>query len=188
MIGVLAAVIVGVPFGLTAAGLACRPRPADAILVLGAKVKGAEPGPAMERRLRRAVKLYREGYAPRIVVSGGRRDRETGAAEADIMAHYLDRVGIHPDAVIRETASSDTVENLLFSSRMMKAAGLHSAVLVTSPYHLPRALWLARKVGLEAWGCASGFGNPLYIWLYAWREIPAFWRSYLKWRWLREDI
>ncbi|MDI3256422.1 MAG: YdcF family protein [Kyrpidia sp.] len=186
MWGIVAAVavMVGIPAGLTVHGALCRPRPADAIVILGAKTRGTEPGAALKARLDAGLHLYRLGYAPRIIASGGQR-RPGAPSEADVMAAYLVKRGVSPGVVILEDASSDTVENLLFSSRLMKVRGWRRAVVVTSAYHLPRALWLARLAGLDATGYAPPTAHFFRTWAYALREIPAFWRSYRKWRWLQ---
>ncbi|MBX6395895.1 MAG: YdcF family protein [Alicyclobacillaceae bacterium] len=186
IVAVLATAI-GIPLGLTVSGLCCRPRPADVILVLGAKTRGFEPGPALKARLDTAVKVYRAGYAPWVMVSGG-QGRPGDPKEAEVMAVYLASRGIPPEALVIESASSDTVENIVFSKRLMMSRGWRRAVVVTSAYHLPRALWLARLEGLWVSGRASPPGSPVYTWLSAWREVPAFWRSYQKWKRLRGPV
>ncbi|ADG05245.1 YdcF family protein [Kyrpidia tusciae] len=179
-----AAVFIGFPLGLNMRGVLYPPRPADVLLILGAKIMGREPGAALRARLEAGLDLYRRGYAPRILVSGGQR-RPGAPSEADVMADYLRVRGVPPRALIVEDLSSDTVENLLFSSRLMKIHGWRRAVVVTSAYHLPRALWLARLAGLDASGYAPASADVLGTWMYALREIPAFWRSYQKWKWLQ---
>ena len=127
---------------------------ADVILVLGAQVKeDGTPSVALERRMGVALEAYREKERP-IICCGGRGTNEP-AAEGDVMRAWLTAQGCREADVLAETASVNTRENLINAKSMMEAEGCSRALIVTSDYHVPRALALARQVGIEASGRGS---------------------------------
>lgn len=131
------------------------PQPADAILILGARIRpDGTPTPALERRLDRALELYQAGYAPLVITTGARGNDEP-MPEADAMRTYLLERGVPADAVLAENASYNTIESLENAKAMLDARGLSSAIIVTSDYHLWRALSMCRDIGLAATGAGS---------------------------------
>lgn len=133
-----------------------NPSPADAMIVLGARVyDDGSPSPALQRRLDRAAELYAQGYAPVIVVSGGQGDDEP-EPEGTAMKRYLVAQGVPEAQVIAETESYSTQENLENSKAILDGMGLSSVIVVTSDYHLWRALSMAKDAGFtEATGAGS---------------------------------
>ena len=132
---------------------------ADCIVVLGAKV---HPDGRLSKtllwRCERARELWRDGFAGELILCGGRGGDEP-CTEAAAMAQYLRERGV-PDARLHPVDRSvDTRENLRNAQQIMAAQGWKSAILVTSDYHLQRALWLARDLGMNACGAAAK-SNP----------------------------
>jgi uncharacterized SAM-binding protein YcdF (DUF218 family) len=118
---------------------------ADAIVVLGGATESAiPPRPWIELReegdrVLYGGKLYRDGKAPRIILSGGRVDwRPSSASEADDMAMILD-----PDSL-------NTRENAVNTKKIMEAQGIRQILLVTSAMHMPRSLLIFKKLGINA--------------------------------------
>ncbi len=134
-------------------------RPSDCIVVLGAKV---HPDGSLSRTLQwrcdRAYEVWRTGLAGEIIVCGGRGADEPHS-EADAMAARLRELGVPDGRVAREDSSEDTVENLRRAGQIMAARGWRTAAIVTSDYHLQRALWIARDLGMDACGVAAR-SNP----------------------------
>lgn len=127
---------------------------ADVILVLGAQVKeDGNPSIALERRLGVALRAYQEGARP-VICCGGRGVNES-AAEGDVMRAWLIEKGCREVDVLAETASVNTRENLINAKALMETRDCSRALIVTSDYHVPRALALARQVGIEACGRGS---------------------------------
>lgn len=127
------------------------PAPADAVLVLGTStlVRG-RPNGCMETRVAEGVRLVQAGLAPVLIVSGG-RDPKDGLVEAESMADIARRLGLSPDQVLRETAATSSIENLEYSRRMLLDAGLGDRmIVVTEPFHLPRAMLAAERLGVDA--------------------------------------
>ncbi len=127
---------------------------ADAILVLGAQVK--EDGTlsvALTRRVTVALEAYREQRRP-VICCGGQGSNEP-RSEGETMRDWLLAEGCDPEDVIAETASVNTRENLVNAKAILGGLGCVRPLIVTSDYHVPRALALARQVGLDACGRGS---------------------------------
>ena len=124
---------------------------ADCVIVLGCKVKeNGVPSDMLRDRLTRGVELYRLGAAPKILMSGdhGREDyNEVGA-----MKSYAEEAGVPSEDVFMDHAGFSTYETMYRAKEVFKA---HRVVIVTQEYHLYRALYIAKKLGLEAVGVSS---------------------------------
>jgi uncharacterized SAM-binding protein YcdF (DUF218 family) len=89
-------------------------------------------------RLREGIRLWDEGWAPRLVFSGAAREGPVSNA-ADMRRRALAE-GIPESAVLLDEEGADTYGNAVHTRRLMESHGLRSAILVTSPYHLQRAV------------------------------------------------
>ncbi|MCL6516366.1 YdcF family protein [Alicyclobacillus sp.] len=147
-----------------------RPRPADAAIILGAYTDGYRPGTALTKRLKVGLDLYRRGYVRFLIVSGGRGPDES-VSESRSMKRFLILNGVPADVILEDRHSADTWENLRNSLRVMEANGLRTAVVVTSDYHLPRAMAVASRLGMDVSGCAARSGSGEFR--FAMREVAA---------------
>lgn len=138
-----------------------------AIVLLGGGVSPATP-PAMltadlndgADRIWFAAQLFHKGAAPRIIVSGGdvRSDDSTGnETEALATRRILVELGVPAQAIVLEGASRNTGENIAFVQAMVPE---EPVALVTSAYHMPRALRLARRLGLKASAFPTDYRVP----------------------------
>jgi uncharacterized SAM-binding protein YcdF (DUF218 family) len=120
--------------------------PVDTLLVMGAAQYDGVPSPAFARRLDRALGLYRAGCAGYILVTGGKRpgDRFT---EGEAGARYLAGRGVPKTALLRETKSRSSFENLSFSRPLVTGKRL---LIVTDDLHAYRTRLLAQHLGLDA--------------------------------------
>ncbi|EAC3423109.1 YdcF family protein [Listeria monocytogenes] len=123
---------------------------ADTVLILGAKVNGdpAEPAEVLKERLDAAVTYLNENPTMQVVVSGGQGEDES-ASEASVMEEYLVNKGITRSRIKIENKSRRTEENIKYSKEKFN---LGKTVIVTSDYHMYRALMLAKQQGLDASG------------------------------------
>jgi uncharacterized SAM-binding protein YcdF (DUF218 family) len=125
--------------------------PADAIIVLGAKVlAGGVPSGSLRARAEAGAALWHAGGAPRIVTTGAHHLGPPG--EAVVARGILLAAGV-PDAAIRiEDKSRNTQGNLLFARGILPPEVMR-VWIVTEPFHMARALTIAREVGFEplAW-------------------------------------
>jgi uncharacterized SAM-binding protein YcdF (DUF218 family) len=95
-------------------------------------------------RAESAIALWKDGYAPLLIFSGGSRDPES-VASAELMKRQAVAAGVPASAIVVEGASATTEENAENVARLMRDRGLRSAILVTSPYHQRRAALLFER-------------------------------------------
>lgn len=87
----------------------------------------------------RAVELYKQGYAPYILFSGGSGTLTKDIfdkPEAEVFADVATKLGVLPEAIIIENKSTNTGENVIFSKQLLQEKGLdfNSFILVQKPY------------------------------------------------------
>jgi uncharacterized SAM-binding protein YcdF (DUF218 family) len=120
----------------------------DAIIVLGAPADtDGNPSPVQLARVTEAVHEYERGVAPRIIVSGG-IDRNR-PVEAQVMARTAEAQGIPASAIFQEGKARDTIQNGCYSVGIMRSHGWHSAEVVSSASHLPRAGLIFSELPVE---------------------------------------
>ncbi|NOV25992.1 YdcF family protein [Cupriavidus necator] len=143
--------------------------PVRGIVILGSGTPNCKASPTLIARLDQGLVQAQRWPEAKVVVSGG-QDFGLRCTEADIMADYLVARGVAADRVIREGRSTSTEENLLFSRRLLEEQGVDpgkATVVVTSDFHVRRAVGIARKAGFsEAFGV--GAETPLYLRFNAW--------------------
>jgi vancomycin permeability regulator SanA len=143
---------------------------ADAILVLGAYVfPDGTTSSMLNDRLSQGYELYKESKAPKILVSGdhGRKDYD----EVNAMKSFLKDKGVPSQDVFMDHAGFSTYESVYRARDIFK---VQKVIIVTQEYHLMRAVFLAREMGLEAYGIASDkhdYGHAMKF--YTVREIAA---------------
>jgi uncharacterized SAM-binding protein YcdF (DUF218 family) len=125
-------------------------RGVDAIVVLGAAQYNGRPSPVLRARLDHALRLYNEGYAPRIVVTGGVGRGDT-TSEAIVGRHYLLARNVLPGDVIVQPQGRSTEASMTAVADWLEAEGLHSVILVSDPFHMFRLRLEARRTNLEAY-------------------------------------
>jgi uncharacterized SAM-binding protein YcdF (DUF218 family) len=129
------------------------PATADAIVVLGCRLAAeGRPSERLRRRVAHAVELYRAGAAPLLLLSGG---GSGPVAEADIMRELALAAGVPETAMRYERASRNTVENAFHTARLLRERGMTRIILVSDRTHLPRAVLLCRRAGLDVVGRAG---------------------------------
>jgi uncharacterized SAM-binding protein YcdF (DUF218 family) len=125
-------------------------RAVDAIVVLGAAQYNGRPSPVLRARLDHALRLYNEGYAPRIVVTGGVGRGDT-TSEAIVGRHYLLARDVLPGDVVVQPQGRSTQASMTAVAEWLVAEGLHSVILVSDPFHMFRLRLEARRTNLEAY-------------------------------------
>jgi uncharacterized SAM-binding protein YcdF (DUF218 family) len=118
----------------------------DVILILGARSYiDKKYNPCLEARVAHAVDLYKQGYASKIIVSGG-NDIEDNVNEAETMKEIAIEKGVKTSDVLMEKSATSTYENFLFSQEIITTNKLKSVIIVTEPFHMPRASLIADKL------------------------------------------
>jgi len=120
--------------------------PADAIVVLGAAQWNGRPSPVLQARLDRAIALYQQGYAPWLVLTGGSLPDDP-YSEAAVGRAYAIAQGIPAEHILIEEQSRTTQENLRGAWELLSPHQARSVLLVSDPFHMARALCIARDIG-----------------------------------------
>ncbi|MBW4538123.1 MAG: YdcF family protein [Myxacorys chilensis ATA2-1-KO14] len=130
---------------------------AEAIVVLGGATESAiAPRPWVELReegdrVLYGAKLYRDGKAPKVILSGGRVDWRAGSAsESEDMAVLMETMGVPRSAMLQDPTSLNTRENAVNVKKIIDAQGIRRVLLVTSAMHMPRSLLIFQKLGIDA--------------------------------------
>ena len=123
----------------------------DCILILGAKVFDDGGVSAMlADRLDKGIELYFAGVSDRILVSGDHGQTEYD--EVNTMKEYCVARGVPSDAVFMDHAGFSTYDSVVRAKQIFECK---SVMIVTQQYHLYRALYIARSVGLDAYGASA---------------------------------
>ncbi len=127
-----------------------RPEKSEAILVLSGGVyqNGSLSYFTLERVVQ-AVILYREGFASKIIFSGGTSMGNSRQSDATAMKDVSLQLGVKESDVLLEERSRDTIENLTYSKKIIDKNGFKKVLLVTSAIHTYRSLQIAKSLGLE---------------------------------------
>lgn len=136
------------------------PTPSQAIIVLGAQVK-ADGLPSVQLALRLESALEAWQKAPMPIVVTGAQGNDEPATEASVMKAWLTARGVPADQILTDESSFNTRQNLENAARLLPAE-LKKVLIITSDYHLPRAMAIARDQGFEP----SGLGSPI---------LPEYW-------------
>jgi uncharacterized SAM-binding protein YcdF (DUF218 family) len=123
-----------------------EPRPAGAIIVMGAAQYNGVPSPDLAARLDEAELLWRRHYATDIMVTGSKQPGDV-YTESEASARYLIAAGI-PGRDIFEAGGSDSWENLSLAAPTLLRHGDDTVLIATDPFHEARSLAIASSLGL----------------------------------------
>ncbi len=124
---------------------------ADCILILGAGVwEDRRPSHMLEDRLLQGIELYKNGASDRLLMSGdhGRKEYD----EVNVMKQFAMDKDIVSEHIFMDHAGFSTYESLYRARDIFEAEKI---IIVTQGYHLYRALYIAEKLGLKAYGVAA---------------------------------
>jgi SanA protein len=123
---------------------------ADCILILGAGVWDSGPSHMLEDRLLQGIDLYLKGASDRLLMSGDHGSKDYD--EVNTMKNFARERGIPSEHIFMDHAGFSTYESMY---RARDVFLVKKAIIVTQEYHLYRALYVANKLGLDAYGVAS---------------------------------
>ncbi len=154
----------------------------DVILVLGggtesldAPRSGVEVNGAGDRVLH-AVRLYRQGIAPFILLSGGNIEWLTSrtTTPAFEMKELMLFMGVPESALVLQDQSQNTAEDVMFSARIIEERGFERIILVTSAQHMPRSVELFRAQGIDVIPSPADYSITDAEWRSLWQaNLPA---------------
>ncbi len=124
---------------------------ADAVIVLGAFVnKNGLPSPILKDRLEHGYELYVQGKAKKILVSGDHGTQNYD--EVNAMKNYLLKKGVPSSDIFMDHAGFNTYDSMY---RAKEIFGINKLLVSTQSFHMNRALYIARSIGVEAYGYPS---------------------------------
>ena len=148
----------------------------DCILVLGAGVwEGGRPSYMLEDRLLTGIELYKSGASERLLMSGdnGRIDYD----EVNVMKQFAINNGIASEHIFMDHAGFSTYESMYRARDIFEAKRI---IIVTQEYHIYRAIYIAEKLGLEAYGVTSNRRTYMGQQFRDFREALARTKDFLK--------
>jgi uncharacterized SAM-binding protein YcdF (DUF218 family) len=126
------------------------PRPAGAIMVMGAAQYNGVPSPDLRARLDQALTLYKQGYAHLIIVTGGKKPGDV-YTESESGEMYLAAHGV-PKSDILLAGGDDTYENVALAAPQLKSHGVRVVLVSTDPFHEYRSMAITSQQGLTPSG------------------------------------
>lgn len=127
----------------------------DCILVLGAKVKpSGDLSLVLQDRCEVGVAAYKMGAAPKLLLSGDHGTQ--GYDEVSAMQDYAEGHGVPSEDIFLDHAGFSTYDSVV---RAKEVFGAEKVLIVTQPFHLSRAVYIARSIGLDAYGMGSDLRN-----------------------------
>lgn len=139
---------------------------ADVAIVLGASIVHGKPSPILEARTDAAIALFHKAKVTKILITGD--GESTDYNEVNPVMTYMVHAGIPKNVILLDYHGVDTYESML---RARKQFGIVSAIIVTQDFHLPRAVYLARSLGIDAYGVpADNTDSRIFNYI---REVPA---------------
>lgn len=143
--------------------------PQKVALVLGARVyKSGQLSPLLRDRVDAAVKLYQDGTVQKLLMSGDNRTIKYN--EVTAMRNYAIEAGIPSDDIVRDFAGFRTYDSIY---RAKELWDLDEMIIVSQKFHLPRALYIAKQLGIEAIGVAARHDPHRGLRTAAKREVAA---------------
>lgn len=144
------------------------------VLVLGARVSGDNMSDMLSDRASTALDLYNANKAEKILVSGDHSQKYYD--EVAPVKDYLLENGVKEEDIFLDYAGLDTYDSVY---RAREIYGVRSMLIVSQDFHLPRALYIARSLGFEAYGVSADKHSYKGIEKNRLREIPADIKAFL---------
>ncbi len=148
----------------------------DAIVIMGAAQNNGKPTPILQARIEEAKRLYKEGYAPRILTVGANQKGDLWT-EAQTSVRALAKGQIPKSVLNAVNLGKDTLSSTIAYVDVMKAKGYKSVIIVTDAYHCYRAIAMAGDLGVKA-TCSPAKSGPATVektgWHYIARETGAY--------------
>ncbi|MGJ8634442.1 MAG: YdcF family protein [Luteolibacter sp.] len=120
----------------------------DCVIVLGTAVDGGVPSPVFRERILHGVGLYKRGLAPKVIFTGGVGDGESDS-ESGVGRVFAIGEGVAGRDVLIEERSRTTMGNLVEAKKVMDKEVFSSAILVSDPLHMRRAIGMAEGQGMK---------------------------------------
>jgi len=121
----------------------------DVAIVLGAGSANGKLSKVFEERVRHAITLLKEQKVKKIIFTGGFGEGQQ-ISDSQAAANYAIKKGVRKNQILIEEASTITFYNVVNAHELMEQHNLHSALIISDPYHMKRAMEMCQKVGIQA--------------------------------------
>lgn len=133
--------------------------PSDTAIVLGAGTYNGQVSPVFRERLNHGIWLYKNGYIKTLILTGGCGEGNE-VSDAYTAKLYTQSQGIPETDIFIEEKSTITQENLQYAKEIMDVQGYKTAIIVSDPLHMKRAMLMAGDYGIQA--CSSPTPTSMY--------------------------
>ena len=124
--------------------------PSDVAIVLGAGASDSGVSPVYRERINHAIYLYENGYVDYLILTGGIGDGNS-MSDAFVSKQYAISKSVPADVILIEESSTITEENLENAKILMDEYALDTAIIVSDPLHMKRAMLMAEDYGIHAY-------------------------------------
>ncbi len=150
VIGVVGVILVYITTSIYCYSSVDEKTQADAAVILGAAAWYKRPSPVFEQRIKHGLWLYENGYVKKLIMTGG-KSRNAPFSEAYVARRFALKKKIPAQDILIEEDSHNTYENLVNAKKLMDEHGLKSAIIVSDPYHMKRAMAIADDLDMTAY-------------------------------------
>lgn len=140
---------IGIAISIWNYGKVDEKAPADVAIVLGAAISDGEVSPVYRERINHAITLYEEGTVDFIILTGGFGEGSY-KSDSQVAKEYALSQDVPEERILIEEKSTITEENLEFSKEVMEENDLETAIIVSDPLHMKRAMLMAKDYNITA--------------------------------------
>lgn len=133
---------------------------ADVAIVLGAGLSDGKVTPVFQQRINHGIFLYQNGYVKKLIFTGGYGEGNEHS-DAWVAKQYAEQQGVPVQDILYEETSTITQGNIRYAKAIMDDGQYQSAIIVSDPLHMKRAMLIAEDAGIKAW--SSPTPTTMYI-------------------------
>lgn len=133
---------------------------ADVAIVLGAGLSDGKVTPVFQQRINHGIFLYQHGYVKKLIFTGGYGEGNQHS-DAWVAKQYAEQQGVPPQDILYEEASTITQGNIRYAKVIMDNQQYQSAIIVSDPLHMKRAMLIAEDAGINAY--SSPTPTSMYV-------------------------
>ena len=131
----------------------------DVAIILGAATSGEKVSPVYRERINHGIWLFENGYVDYLILTGG-VGKGNEKSDAYVAKQYAIEKGVPEQVILIEEKSKITEENLEYAKEIMDAFSMDTAIIVSDPLHMKRAMLMVKDYGIEA--CSSPTPTTMY--------------------------
>ena len=131
----------------------------DVAIILGAATSGEKVSPVYRERINHGIWLFENEYVDYLILTGG-VGKGNEKSDAYVAKQYAIEKGVPEQVILIEEKSKITEENLEYAKEIMDAFSMDTAIIVSDPLHMKRAMLMAKDYGIEA--CSSPTPTTMY--------------------------